>query len=475
MTTTQATHRGAALGFTTQTQETHQPRELALQGRLPDWLTGSLLRNGPGDWQAGTESLRHWFDGQALLHCFTFNAGRVRYTSRFLDTAARRNAEARGQLTTREFATDPCRSIFQRVRSLFSPAFTDNANISVHRLGDRLIAMTETPLPIVFDHDTLTHRGNAYQAPGAITSAHPHYERGSGALLNYAAHFGARSSYRLFRVAPDASVPEQLAEVPVRQPAYMHSFGITEHFFVLTEFPLVVNPLRLALANQPFIANYQWKPERGTRFTVIDRRSGTVRARLHGQPCFGFHHVNAYEQDDDTLIVDICVADDNRIIDDLYLDRILGRLNGTGVTYQTYPRLTRFTLDLDTRQVTSALLSDQTFDLPTVNNRRTRERPYTTTWGIGTDDAWIDRIHAVNVTTGVTRTWHEPDTYPGEPIFVERPGAEHETDGVLLIIALTPERGTSSLVALDATTLEPLARADVGHPIPFGFHGLHTS
>ena len=44
----------------------------------------------------------------------------------------------------------------------------------------------------------------------------------------------------------------------------MHSFGITERYAVLTECPLVVNPLELARAKRPFIENYRWEPERGT-------------------------------------------------------------------------------------------------------------------------------------------------------------------------------------------------------------------
>ena len=100
-------------------------------------------------------------------------------------------------------------------------------------------------------------------------------------MLNYAVHLGARSSYRFFRVDPGTAEVEQLASVPVRQPAYMHSFSITERFFVLAEYPLVVNPLHLALSSKPFIANYRWKPERGTRFTVVDRSTGRVRAPRH--------------------------------------------------------------------------------------------------------------------------------------------------------------------------------------------------
>ncbi len=63
----------------------------------------------------------------------------------------------------------------------------------------------------------------------------------------------------------------------------MHSFGLTERLIVLAEFPYVVNPLRLAASGRPYIENYRWKPELGTRFTLHrpgDRRGQrTVRDR----------------------------------------------------------------------------------------------------------------------------------------------------------------------------------------------------
>ena len=66
-----------------------------------------------------------------------------------------------------------------------------------------------------------------------------------------------------------------IASLPVREPAYMHSFGLTERYFVLAEFPYVVNPLTLVLSGRPYIENYHWQPERGTCFTLVDRETGT--------------------------------------------------------------------------------------------------------------------------------------------------------------------------------------------------------
>ena len=78
----------------------------------------------------------------------------------------------------------------------------------------------------------------------------------------------------------------------------------------------------------------------------------------------------------------------------------------------------------------------------------------------------------VDVTTGEERAWHEPGTFPGEPVFVARPGGE-EGAGGLLSVLLESERRASSLLVLDAGTLDEVARARVPHHIPFGFHGQH--
>ena len=56
-------------------------------------------------------------------------------------------------------------------------------------------------------------------------------------------------------------------------------------------------------------------------------------------------------------------------------------------------------------------------------------------------------------------------------MFVAEPGSDAEDAGVLLSIVLDGERGNSFLLVLDARDLGELARVEVPHHIPFGFHG----
>lgn len=455
------------LGFTTLEQE-GVIDELPIQGELPHWLEGSLLRTGPARFEVGSRQMRHWFDGLAMLHRFTIAGGRVSYGGRYLQGRSYRAAQERGEISYGEFATDPCRSIFKRVQSLFQPgvAFTDNANVNVTHLGERFIAMTESSMPVQFDAHTLdTAHVLPFETPGKLTTAHPHLDRAGRAMLNYAAELGPRSSYRFFRVSPGDEKADVIGSMPVRHPAYMHSFGLTERYFVLAEFPFVVNPLDLALARRPYIENYRWKPERGTRFTLVDRTNGETKGPFTTDACFAFHHVNAYEQDGEVL-VDLCVFEDAGIVEDLYLDRLRAGKPVRGAT------LTRFTVNPENSSVRRESLTTEELELPRINYGRCNERPYRYVWGVGDGPSgWLERILKVDVGDGSTLAWSEPGCYPGEPVFVAEPDAAEEDRGVLLSVVLDERSERSFLLVLDASDLGELARAQVPHHIPFSFHG----
>lgn len=453
----------AARGFESLEQET-QIDSLPVQGQLPRWLAGSLIRTGPAKWEVGERTMNHWFDGLAMLHRFSFADGDVSYANRFLETRAWRAARDEGRIAYSEFATDPCRSLFQRITAMFSPQLTDNVNVNLVKLGERFIAMTETPIPVQFDQATLAAAGVPYKPPGQLTTAHPHVDRSTKGMLNYAAKLGPRNSYRFFLLRPDGDRPEVIASRGVHEPAYMHSFGLTERWLVLAEFPFVVNPLQLASSGRPYIENYRWKPEQGTRFHLFDRRRGEYSGPFETDARFGFHHVNAYE-DGDQIVADICTYPDAGIVQDLYLERLRQGKPATAA------HLERFRISPTRGSVTAERLAEESLELTRINYERCNERPYRYVWGAGVGDGWIDRIVKADVQERSTVTWHEDGCFPGEPVFVAAPGAHEEDGGVLLSVVLG-RSGNSFLLILDAQSLDELARAEVPHHIPFGFHGM---
>jgi beta,beta-carotene 9',10'-dioxygenase len=449
-------------GFDSLDRETRVDR-LPLEGRLPDWLEGSLVRTGPAKWEVGGRSMNHWFDGFAMLHRFGISGGEVSYANRFLETKAYRAAEEKGEIVYSEFATDPCRSLFARVFSVFSPKLTDNANVNLVKLGERYISMTETPIPVEFDGDTLETAGVAYKPPGMLTTAHPHLDRASGGMLNYAAKIGPRNRYRFFLLPPGGTKPKVIGQLPVKEPAYMHSFGLTERWLVLAEFPLVVNPISIPLSGRPYIENYRWKPELGTRITLVDRSSGDATGPFETDPFFCFHHANAYEENG-SIVVDACTYDSARIVEDLYLDRLRDGKPADRA------ELRRFRIDLSSGKVAHEQIAEG-LELPRINYGANNERPYRYVWGVDAESGWLDRIVKTDVEAGTTIAWSEDGCSPGEPVFVAAPGEDAEDDGVLLSVVFDSRSGRSVMLVLDAADLSEIARAEAPHHIPYGFHG----
>jgi beta,beta-carotene 9',10'-dioxygenase len=463
---TQATdHR---LGFQSLDEEVAVDR-LPVNGELPSWLTGALVRVTPALFEIGDRRVSHWFDGVAMLNRFGFADGAVSYKSRFLDSRSYRDARE-GQIRRGGFATDPCRSLFKRVQAIFSPDFTDNPNVNLARVGERYIAMTETPLPVEFDPDTLDTIGHfdfADSVKSHVTTAHPHHDRERDEFVNYVAHFSRTSEYVLYGLPAGSTARRVIARMPVREPAYMHAFGMSGRHLILAEYPLRVNPLKMAFSGKAFIENYVWQPELGTKLQVFDRATGAHRGTYETDAFFSFHHVNAFENESGELVLDLVAYDDPSVIDALYLgeDGPRGPLGHT--------ELRRYTIDLDGHSVSwEALPGGRDVELPRIDygrrNTRDYEFAYFAGWG---GREWIDRLVKLNVRDGTRNEWSAPGCYPGEPVFVREPGNDAEDGGVILSVVLDAAARRSFLLVLDAGSFEELARAEAPHHIPFGFHG----
>jgi len=477
---------------------------LSVEGDLPTWLTGSLVRNGPGAFSfPGGSEVDHWFDGLAMLYRFTFDPGgrargdgdAVHYRNRFLETdtlAAARAGEFEGGFATGET------TLRARLAGFLTDAY-DNANIVVERVGDQYLALTESPRQVAVDPNTLRTRGDVTydgdDPAGQLATAHMKRDPTTGALVNVETEFGRTSQYHVHAVTGPGQ-RRHVGSVDTDAPAYMHSFALTPHYVVLTEFPLRLNPLGLFRPGRqpPFIEQFEWEPDRGTRIVVVDRTSGAVVAEPVTDAVFGFHHVNAFERDGGSrLVFDLETVPDAESIDSLYLDSLrAGELEAIA------GRLERFTVDLETGRygVDGASVDRRTLyaegtALPTASPARwCREHRYV--YAMSMDQPvteWATGVMRYDTQTGAVTEHTDGGDYFGEPIFVPAPAGDRETedretrhasggrtppgdDGVVLTVALDTTADRSRLLVLDGD-LEERARVTLPHAAPFDFHGRY--
>jgi beta,beta-carotene 9',10'-dioxygenase len=341
-----------------------------------------------------------------------------------------------------------------------------------------VVAFTETRYPVRFNPETLEtlgiydyDTGPGEPLPGQISIAHSHFDFERRCHYSYILECGRKSTYRLFSIEAGTGRQKVVGTIPAEQPAYVHSFGMTEHYLVFAEFPLVVKPLTLRFSGKPFIRNYQWKPERGVRFHVVDKESGRVVKEARSDAFFAFHHVNAFEEDG-AILVDIVAFPDARVIEQLYL-RHLRSAEPVTLT----PKLARFHIDLHgPPEAEKQMLSEAIIELPRINYRHQAGKPYRFVFAAGNENSdgkpdFIDNLVKIDLEGGTIRAWHAAGCYPGEPVFVGAPDAREEDVGVILSVVLDAQEGHSFLLIIDALTWVERARAEVPHPIPFGFHG----
>ncbi len=467
---------GLALGFRSLTEEVSD-RSLPVHGTVPDWLDGTLVRNGPARFEVGGDRVDHWFDGLGMLQRFAFDGDGVTYTNRFLRSGTYERAMDSGRLDG-QFASGG--GYIRRLWQLLRGRATDNCNVHVAALDGDLVALTEVPRYLQVTPATLETVGPftfADDLAGDLSMAHlvpdPHRTETIGLLTD----FGRESTYRLFRVADDSRRREVLAEIDVPKPAYVHSVAVAADHVVLTEHPYRLDPRSFLLpGGEGFVDHLDWEPERGTRFHVIARDGRGVVATHEAPPNFVFHHVNAYEtaasdaaDQGREVVVDLVDYPDASVVEGLRLDDLSAWMRD-GID----GRLRRFHLpiDQDGSRVEGRTIAEG-LELPRIApGARTREHRFVYAQGSATADG--NDLLKVDVETGETTTWGEEGLFLEEPIPVVAPDAPADGDeGVVLVTALNVPRERSDLLVLDAETLDLQARAPLPHHLPFGFHGRY--
>ena len=118
---------------------------------------------------------------------------------------------------------------------------------------------------------------------------------------------------------------------------------------------------------------------------------------------------------------------------------------------------------------------DVSMELPRVNEQY-RQRGFRYSYGISNHRGSRVPYDSVVKVDTLRRDWlvyQRPNCMPGEAIFVGRPGAQDEDDGVLLTVMLDCQRHVSYLAVLDARTMVEMGSAQAPAIIPFGFHGAY--
>lgn len=493
-----------ALGLTGKCAEVLERQECNVTGTVPSWLSGcTLLRNGPGTFDIelaggrGTLTVPHWFDGITQLHAWDFDQGKVFYRSRHLYPALERHVSQTGRYSGFACAAGSTMlgtlgwRLLQALRLVAprqpnDPTSRFNVGVTVGPIAQQLFSKTDANMLTPIDQGTLapgpqtTYTAMNPAFKGFLSAAHGQRDEARKTYYNYTLDFPG--TYHVFAI-PDGEPAGRLLASIRAAPAYVHSFAQTEHYIVLCVWPLLFDLPRLAVMGAPAAA-MNWSPERGALWHVIDKGGKGHVATYKSDAFFCFHTINAFEAGGG-LVVDLCGYDEVSWLHTFRLPHLR-----SGKATPPAVDIRRYTLPdvaggvaagpSAVRPATCATIASgvtqggcRTYELPRIN-KAFANKPYRFAYAAAAVDegsGFFDAIAKVDVQTGETRLWRQPGHFPGEPIFVAKPGGEQEDDGLLLTVMLAGSDRHSYLLALDAGSMEEVARAAVPHVVGFGFHG----
>ncbi|MBL8910006.1 MAG: carotenoid oxygenase family protein [Archangium sp.] len=461
-------------------EDENAPVAVSVQGTIPAWLRGTLMRTAPclyelGEWKAG-----HWFDGLALLYSFQFGGSGVAFKQRLLESDSRKELSA-GVRSRAAFRTEMKRGFFNR---LFHPIprTTDNTNVNVVPWEGAWLSMTETSHQHVIDGDTLETRGTYKFQDGlgrTTLSAHPFPNPGvAKSLINIGSEMGIKNGLCIYRQQQGSPSRTIEGRVRLERLPYVHSFGVSPRYATLLEHPFTVSPRDMLWSNRGFIEHFKWQPERGGRIWLLNRADGTSRA-YETKAFFCFHTINQFEDGDD-VVLDFLAWDDPSIIEQLKIE-LLAKGHPPVQSKWVRARLKKGQSKADFE-----VMSETPFEFPVLNLKRSQCKPTEVVWGAtitgstrppgatapggetadGADAAVLKVVHGKPVERFTSKGWTH-----GEPVMVPAPNATADDEGVLLAVASHAEGTKTGLFVIDAKSLTEIARVEIDVGLPLGFHG----
>jgi carotenoid cleavage dioxygenase len=418
--------------------------ELEVIGELPAELSGRYLRNGPNPLGEVDPARYHWFTGEGMVHGVRLAEGRALwYRNRYV-----RNAEI-----VEALGEDPA-----------GRTFAGSANTHVIGLAGRTFAIVEAGSPPVELTDELDTVG-ANNFFGTLTegafTAHPKIDPDTGDLHAMAYSWpGFLDHVQYVHVGRDGRVKRTL-DVPVPGMVMMHDMSLTGRYVVIYDLPVTVSG---ELINQGMRFPFSWNPDYQPRIGLLPRDGGVddiVWAEV--SPCYVFHPMNAYDDADGNVVLDLCryermfVADHN------------------GPFRDSLATLDRWTVNPETGKVREERIDERAQEFPRCHPAL-NSKPYRYGYSVAVKDGGVSfpAINKHDMATGACSQFDlGPGRHSGEPYFVPRRDASAEDDGYLMTFVFDAGRGASELVVLDAQDpgREPLARVMLPARVPFGFHG----
>jgi all-trans-8'-apo-beta-carotenal 15,15'-oxygenase len=421
------------------------------------------------------QSVHHPFDGDGMIVQIAIDQGRAYFRNRYVRTPGYVAEQAAGKILYRGvFGTQKPGGW---LANIFDLNFKNIANTGVLHWGQKLWALWEAAEPYRLDPHSLDTLGldnlDGLLKPGDPFSAHPRIDPGSDhsggqrRLVNFAVKPGLSTRITVYEFDESGQlVQETSRKIPGF--AFLHDFVVTPNYYIFFQNPVRYNPLPFVLGMRGAGQCLMSQSDQPTQVILMPRNPEQPVRTIATDPCFVFHHANAFEAEGKVYVDSLCYD---------FFPLVGPNTSYLDIDFDDYPpgRLWRFQLDLEAGTAQRHCLESRCCEFPSLHPDYVGQDArylYLGATHHDTGHAPLQAVLKVDVGSG-ERKLHSfaPRGFAGEPIFVPRSGSTVEDDGWVLVLIYNAARHCSDLVILEAQALEPAATLHLNQHIPYGLHG----
>ena len=447
-----------------------------IKGEKIKSLKGTLYRNGPGQLERGGQWVHHPFDGDGMISAIAFNNGEANFSNRFVRTKGWLEENKSGRFCYRGvFGTKKPGGVISNALDL---RLKNIANTHVIKLGNNLLALWEAAGPHALNPNNLETIGpttlNGVLKKNEPFSAHPKIDPGhhnSKTLVTFGVTAGPTSRIRLMEFSEDGELLADKQET-FKGFAFLHDFAITPNWAIFLQNSIDFNPVPFVLGSKSAAQCLSSSSTKNGKFWLIPRENGRFRGespKIFDAPSgFVFHHVNAFETNNEIIIDSIFYQD---------FPSIGPEEDFRKINFEEYPegKLKRSTINILNGSINLECLSPQCCEFAMVNPSKLGSKPKycwmaSTNKKTGNDP--LQSIKKLNLENGMSTYWSAgPRSFVNEPIMIPVSSSSPEDEGFVLTYVWNGEKKRTNLVILDAKDLTEKAIYELPIAIPHGLHG----
>lgn len=457
---------------------------------LPPYVDGTVVIATVALFEMGDEQFTGILDAFGKLHRFTFTEGKTMcFACRMMGTAfynksVELNKVAPSVLFTE---TQPPRN-WSGVQNMLGP--NDNVFVNTYKMSDKYRAVTDSVVALELDplhlfiEGLITWKDHLTpQLSMALSSAHPvPHPTNADCIIDVVIEYANPHNIIAYQLCPDQPYTRtKLNNYTNHYAPYFHSFGRSANFLVLPH-----QHIHLAMEKVS-----EGRPmEDAFTFQDVGKPTTVVLLPLDGSEAIKFelpgelyyvHTVNAYETDS-SVILDLMGGDVFTFVELGKLDFWTNKTARDALpdTKKAYAlRITLHTAGVKKGLASIAPIAEglqhQSTDLPRMNPTFFGKAYcffYALEWWHDGKTCGNMAIVKQNVCTGSRVWWLRGAAYPSEPTFVDDPSSEAEEDGVLIFRVLDGVSGDTTLVGVDARTMQTLSESTLSTTMTFAVHGM---